>query len=188
MLSEIKGRTLKAEQAPGTLTYTGSNPALPPRIKAIYYSAQECQQKTGANLQEVSLTPPAGAMTWIHIEGLQNIALMEQVAKQYNLHPLTMEDILNVEQRPKIEEFDHYIFITLKNLQLADSQKAFIAKNISIIIGKDFVLSFQDDPSVLFDHIGERICRHPDHWVKNKAVIILPTALSIRSSTGISLY
>src|SRR5262245_30835139 len=113
MLSEIKVRTLKANQPPGTLVYTGSNPELAPSIHLIRYSAQGCEQKTGAKLAEVQLSPLVGAVTWLHVEGLQDVELMGQIAEQYKLHPLTVEDIVNVEQRPKIEEFDNYIFITL---------------------------------------------------------------------------
>ncbi len=166
MLSEIKVRTLKANQPPGTLVYTGDNPDLPPSIRLIRYSAQGCEQKTGATLAEVMLPPKEGAVTWVHVQGLQDIGLMEQLAQQYGLHPLTMEDILNVQQRPKIEEFDDYIFITLKILKPKTKQQTFTAKNLSLVMGKDFVLSFEDERSTLFDSISERIQRHPDQWLK----------------------
>jgi magnesium transporter len=166
MLSEIKVRTRKANQPPGTLVYTGDNPDLTPVIKLIRYSAQGCEQKTGAKLESVSLPPLENAVTWLHVQGLQDVELMEQLAKQYQLHPLTVEDILNVEQRPKIEEFDDYIFITLKTLRPLVRQQTFVAKNLSLVLGKNFILSFEDERSDLLNIIHERICQHPDQWAK----------------------
>lgn len=169
MLSEIKVRTLKANQAPGTLLYTGDNtPAVKPLLRVMHYSQGGFQEKTDSNLSEDLITPSEGALTWIQLEGLQNIPLMEQLAAYYNLHPLTVEDILNVEQRPKIEEFDNYIFITLKALKLSKNKKSFNSRNLSIVLGKDFLLSFQDEQSSMFDSIRDRIGRHPEHWTKKK--------------------
>lgn len=170
MLSEIKVRTLKANQPPGTLVYTGDNPDLTPHLNLIRYSAKGYEQKTGATLAELSLPSlkEDGAVTWLQVQGLKDISIMEQLAQQYQLHPLTVEDILNVEQRPKIEEFDNYIFITLKMLQLSPEQHAFTIKNLSLVMGKDFVLSFQDEKSDIFDSIRERIRRYPDQWLKKR--------------------
>ncbi|MBS0349572.1 MAG: magnesium/cobalt transporter CorA [Proteobacteria bacterium] len=166
MFSEIKIRTLKANQPPGTLVYTGDNKNLLPNLRLVRYSTEGCEQKTGAKLPEVMLQPKAGAVTWLQVQGLQDIDLMEQLAQQYGLHPLTMEDILNVGQRPKIEEFEDYIFITLKVLQSKPKQQTFVAKNLSLVMGKDFILTFDDEHSDIFDSISERICRHPDQWLK----------------------
>lgn len=168
MLSEIKVRMLKAHQPPGTLVYTGVNSELPPHIRLIHYSAQGCEQKTGASLAEVMLPPKDTGVTWLHVQGLQDISLMEQLARQYNLHSLTMEDILNVEQRPKIEEYENYIFVTLKILQIKTKPRAFGVKNLSLVMGKNFVLSFEDGRSNLFDTIAERIHRHPDQWLEKR--------------------
>lgn len=166
MFSEIKVRMLKANQPPGTLVYTGAHPNLPPSVRLIRYSAQGCEQKTAATLTEVMLPPKEGAVTWLHLQGLQDVGLMEEVAQQYGLHPLTVEDILNVEQRSKLEEFEDYIFITIKILQSEPKKQTFIAKNLSLVMGKDFVLSFEDEHSSLFDSIRDRICRNPDQWLK----------------------
>jgi len=166
MLSEIKVRTLKANQPPGSLVYTGQQAALPPSIHLIRYSINDCQQIKVSAFSELPLSASSEEVSWLHIQGLQDIQLMEQIAAQFHLHPLTVEDILNVEQRPKIEEFEHYIFITLKAIRQPDPHKNFISKNLSLVIGKDFVLSFQDEHTDLFNQIQNRICRHPDQWVK----------------------
>lgn len=169
MLSEIKVRMLKAHQPPGTLVYTGNNSDLPPNIRIIRYSAQGYEQKTGATLAEVILPTLESGVTWLHVQGLHDIDLMGQLAQQYNLHSLTVEDILNIEQRPKIEEFENYIFITLKILQPKSKQKSFNAKSLSLVMGKNFVLSFEDERSALFDSIAERIRRHPDQWLEKRS-------------------
>lgn len=168
MLSEIKVRTRKANSRPGLPLYTGDKLTLKPQVRVLSYSGQYCQQKSGTDLDDCLSVITENASTWVHVEGLHDIALMKRIAKQYQLHPLTLEDILNVEQRPKIEEFDNYIFITLKILQLGDDKRSFLTKNLSLVLGSDFVLSFQDDQSPIFDLIRERIINNPDILLRKK--------------------
>ncbi|RDI39047.1 magnesium/cobalt transporter CorA [Aquicella lusitana] len=157
MFSEVRKRARKAGQPPGTATYTGNKTPVKPVITVITYDADHAHEATGTRLEDClpEAHKPAGTI-WVNIEGLST-DVVTQVAKQFNLHPLTVEDILNVEQRPKIEEFDDYLFLTLKTLSWHPKESTFSVSQLSLVIGHDFVLSFQEADTSLFDVIAERL-------------------------------
>lgn len=153
MFSDIKVRAKKAGQAPGTAIYTGSEKAQPTVITAAVYDADHCKVTTSAKLAEILPAEKPTGITWINVAGLSDVDLIKQLSEKFNIHPLTIEDILNVEQRPKVEEFENYLFITLKILHWKDSTTTFSIEQLSIIVGKDFVLSFLISNTKLFDPI-----------------------------------
>lgn len=157
MFSEVHKRAKKAGKPPGTLTYTGDQTQGTPVITVITYSANEFNEVSGQHLDTcLSNDPSYKGTTWINVEGLHDIELIKSLAKRYNLHPLTIEDILNVAQRPKVEEFKHYLFITLKVL-LKGRDNSFLIKQVSIILGKNFILTFQESDTTLFDNIRVKL-------------------------------
>jgi magnesium transporter len=97
---------------------------------------------------------PAG-ITWINVEGPDINGAMPRLAEVYHIHPLTVEDILNTEQRPKVEEFEHYLFICLRAISLQDGELVF--DHVGIVIQADTVISFQDHSGDSFDSIRKRI-------------------------------
>lgn len=157
MFGELRKRVKKAGQPPGTATYTGKKKAAETHLTVLTYSEHDFHEFYGKTLEEVLPSTKEPGVTWIHVEGLQNIALIEQLAKTYNIHPLTVEDILNVDQRPKVEEFEGYLFITLKMLMWNEKRRTFSTEQISFILGKDFLLSFQERENAHFKHIRERL-------------------------------
>lgn len=157
MFSEVRKRVKKVGQAPGTPHYTGDSQGKSPLITVTTFTAQECHETTGNTLAECMPAKPTTGITWVNVEGLHDLHIIDQLAKQFQLHPLTIEDILNVEQRPKIDEFENYIFITLKALLWQEKTASFSVKQISIVIGNNFVLSFQELDTTLFDAIRMRL-------------------------------
>lgn len=158
MFAEVHNRVKKAGQAPGTPIYTGEQSSTPPRITIITYEAENSKKTVSDKLDESLLETAPKTLTWVNVEKLQDVSIIEQLAKRYCLHPLTVEDILNVQQRPKVEEFEKYIFITLKMLLWNTKTKTFSIKQISLILGNDFLLSFQEIESDFFDVIQKKIC------------------------------
>lgn len=151
---EASKQAQKTGQPPGTLMYTGKEKAVKSSVTVFSYNDCEIHESTGSQLP-TSL--PTLAMTWINVDGLNDTALIDQITARYQLHPLTVEDILNVQQRSKVEEFDHYLFITLRVLFWDTVMHTFSTEQLSLIVGKDFVLSFQEKPSGLFNIIYERL-------------------------------
>lgn len=169
MFPDLHKHAKKAGQPPGTAIYTGQNKSTTTRITAITYNAETFHEVTGNQLDQLlPASIPESTLTWIHIEGLNNKALMEQLTQRYSLHPLTTEDILNLEQRPKVEEFDHYLYITLKMLLWNANHATFSVEQLSIILGKNFVLSFEDKETGIFNNIYERLRAGPQQRLRQK--------------------
>ncbi|MCJ7650036.1 MAG: magnesium/cobalt transporter CorA [Candidatus Lokiarchaeota archaeon] len=96
-----------------------------------------------------------GMIRWIRITGLTDAQLFEKLSVK--LHPLVMEDILNPFQRPKFEDYGEYIFIILKKMIFDQSSEQINSEQISLILGKNYVISFEEIKSEIFDMILERI-------------------------------
>lgn len=159
MFSEIRKRVQKIGQPPGSAFYTGDDLKSHTHITLVTYN------KSGSNLEEYQDEIPSTLneilqgkdYLWINVKGLANVETIKKIANIFELHPLTVEDILNVEQRPKVEEFSNYIFITIKVLDWAEKNSTFTTRQVSIVLGKKFVLSFQDSESSRFDSILKRL-------------------------------
>ena len=157
MFRELHKRAEKAGQPPGTAVYVGKKKSIETRVTVVTYSEQDFHEADGKTLEEVLPAQKEPGVTWIHVEGLQNVALIEQLANLYHIHPLTVEDIFNVDQRPKVEEFEGYLFITLKMLTWNEKKRTFSTEPISFVLGKDFLLSFQEHENAYFKPIRERL-------------------------------
>jgi magnesium transporter len=95
-------------------------------------------------------------VTWINVNGLNHINEIEKIGAHYNLHPLVLEDIVNISQRPKIYEYDDYIFVSLKMLYY-DTDENITIEQVSFVLGKNYVLTFQESEGDVFETVRERI-------------------------------
>jgi magnesium transporter len=124
-------------------------------LSIIGYDPAGSWTKTAAAVDELlNYKNPAG-ITWINVDGPDINEATSRLAEVYRIHPLTVEDILNTEQRPKVEEFDHYLFICLRAISLQDGELVF--DHVGIVILEDTVISFQSLPGDSFDGIRKRI-------------------------------
>jgi len=153
---ELRHRAKKAGQPPGTAIYTGEKKSTPTHLIMTCYSDNDAEEIGGKQLTDLTTTLSEPYRTWIDVEGLSDVTIIEQIAEKYALHPLTVEDILNVSQRPKVEEFNNYLFVTLKVLLWNNEKSTFSVEQFSLAIGENFLLSFQESDSNLFDKIRSR--------------------------------
>jgi magnesium transporter len=143
--------------SPGALVHIGKKKIEKVRIRLIDYDEAQLQEKEPRSIEECFPFKDLPTVTWVNVDGLHDIKIMEKIGKHFNLHPLVLEDILNTEQRPKIEDFDDYLFIVLKMLYCDESEDEIRAEQISIILGSNFVLSFQERVGDIFNPLRERI-------------------------------
>lgn len=157
MFTDLIHRVKKVGQSPGTAVYVGKKTNKPTIVTAIHYDAKRCTMKTGSTLDAALSDPVSFGTTWINVEGLEDVAVIQSIAEKFSLHPLTVEDILNTTQRPKLEGFDHYTFITLRIFELKEENQLGLKQQLSIILGKDFVLTFVESHSRLIEQIAARL-------------------------------
>ena len=147
----------KIGEPPGTLIYTGKIRREKSKLRILNYTKDDFEIKEIEDLKIVSSLLEKNKNNWINVTGLANVNLIENIGNLFDLHPLVMEDILNTLQRPKLEEFEKYIFIVLKNLLWNEERGEFDQEQISLILGDTFVLSFQEEESDIFQPIIDRI-------------------------------
>ncbi len=157
MFNTLKRQRKKVGLPPGSLVYTGDQSDITPTLTLLSYTRDNIQEKHDKNLEECLTARIDNGITWLNIDGLQNIELIKQIGKNYNLHPLVLEDILNPVQRAKIEMFEHYVFIVMKIMIWHEKSKSFSVQQISLILGDHFVLTFQEKHCPLFDAIFNAI-------------------------------
>ena len=147
----------KAGLPPGTIVHIGKENSSKVVVSVLFYNAEIAEQKQIYDINECCGYQKREGITWINVSGIHNTQIIESIGKFFNLHPLVLEDIANTEQRPKFEEFDDYIFFTLKNLK-SDKEKNEIAyEHISFVFGKNYVISFQENDTGIFNEIKKRI-------------------------------
>lgn len=153
----IKRMSKKTGLSPGTLVHIGKKKIEKVRIGLIDYDEAKFQEKEPKTIEECFPFKDLPTVTWVNIDGLHDIEIMEKIGKHFNLHPLVLEDVLNTEQRPKIEDSDDYIFIVLKMLYCDKNDDEIRAEQVSVILGSNFVLSFQEREGDIFNPLRERI-------------------------------
>ena len=156
MRSTMKKRSKKAGLGPGALIHIGSTYADQSRITIARYDETSLTEKEIRSVSELQKEKDLPGIFWVNIDGLQDVKLLEEIGMLFGLHPLILEDILNTDQRPKAEDFTDYMFIVLKNIYQHTDQNLH-AEQVSVILGKNFVLSFREKESDLFDPIRERL-------------------------------
>ncbi|MCB4797795.1 magnesium/cobalt transporter CorA [Neotamlana laminarinivorans] len=142
-------------QIPGSVIYTGKKPDQKLFIESFDYNEEICIEKELTNVQDCFNFKP-GTITWINVNGLNHVATIEKIGEHYELHPLVLEDIANISQRPKIDEYDDYIFVVLKMLYYDDND-TIVSEQVSFVLGEEYVLSFQESEGDVFDSVRERI-------------------------------
>lgn len=157
MVKILNSRVKKVGLPPGTLVFTGEKKTEIVKITVMDYNEEHLQECELENIDEVSQYKDTETVTWLNINGIHREDIIESIGERFNIHPLVMEDIMNVKQRPKIEYYDDYVFIVLRMLSYDDSNLDIIDEQISLIIMKNFVISFQEIEGDVFDPIRERI-------------------------------
>ena len=154
-----KKRTTKYKkhvgQIPGALVYTGDKTSKL-FIESFDYNTDYIEEKEIKNIEDVAHYKLTDSVSWININGLNNTNEIEKIGDHYGLHPLILEDIVNTSQRPKIDEYESYLFIVVKMLYY-DKDDLIVSEQVSFVLGSNYVLSFQEADGDVFDSVRDRI-------------------------------
>jgi len=127
------------------------------KITILDYDGKNFEERVAQRVEDCFPFKDKPTVTWINIDGLHDIKIIEKIGKHFGLHPLLLEDILNTGQRPKMEDFESHIFVVLKMLYHDKKADEIVAEQVSIVLGDKFVISFQEREGDVFDSIRERI-------------------------------
>lgn len=161
-------RSAKSGLPPGTLVHIGERHVEEPRITLIRYEGERFEESTVSADRVVRPPRDQAGVVWYHVAGLHDVAVLERLGEVFGLHPLILEDMLNTEQRPKIDEAEEYAFLVLKGFVTGDKPAGeLISEQISLVLGSNWVLSLQEREGNRFDTVRDRIassqgrfCRH----------------------------
>jgi magnesium transporter len=159
MRSKLQKRSKKTGLAPGSLIHVGNRYAEKSKITLIRYDETFFAEKEISQIADSRSEKDKQGITWLNIDGLQDIKLFEEVGELFSLHPLVLEDILNTDQRPKMEDYGDYIYLVLRNFH-GQENGDLLSDQVSIILGKGFILSFQERESGLFESIKDKISKN----------------------------
>ena len=139
----------KLGKAPGTITYTGNRDNSISTLDVIAYSEDSVDEYSPVNV-ETLLEDNNDQIKWVNLVGLSDEGFIEKLGKAFQLNPLTLEDAVHTEQRPKIDEYDHYIFGVFKMMYL-DEEQRIVVEHIAITLLDKEVLVFQELNQDVFD-------------------------------------
>lgn len=126
---------------PGTLVYTGESKNERIKISLIEYNENEFIEEEFYDLSECISHVKPHLVKWINVEGIHKTEVIEKIGKIYGIHPLTLEDIVHVDQRPKFEDYENYVVAIMKMISYTDKV---IAEQLSIVLFQNMVISFQE--------------------------------------------
>lgn len=152
-----KKRSSKAGLPPGSLVPVGDILEGPTQITLIQYDATHLDERNIHKLGACLPLKESPSVSWINVDSVHDPILLEEFGKVFQLHPLTLEDILNTDQRPKFENLDTVLYIVLKNFNFDATTRQVKTEQVSLIVGPNFVLSFQEKIGDEFDPIRERL-------------------------------
>ena len=155
---------------PGSIPAPAAD-ARPPRVTAFQYEPGLLEEEKGLSAAEARTFADRPGIAWIDVNGLADTPTIAAFGRAFGLHPLVIEDIVRTTQRPKMEVYDDYVYVVVRSIRAtgatpgeahgsaAPHVAGYVAEQISFVLGRDFVLTFQEDEGDVFDAVRERIRR-----------------------------
>jgi len=154
----VKKRSKKAGLPPGTLVYIGDRKPDGVKITILDYNEADFHEMDAGTVEACFPFRDTLSVTWLDVDGTHDIETIRKLGECYGLHPLVQEDILNTDQRPKLEDYGDYLYIVLKMLSHDERSGEIRSEQVSLILGRSFVISFQEGKEGdVFGPIRERI-------------------------------
>ena len=157
MSDSVTNISEKYGMSPGSLVHVGNVLEAESRMSIIDYSNENLDEQSIKSVNEILPYIDKETVTWLNVEGLNDVEHIESIGSILNIHPLVLEDILNTHQRPKFEEYDHYLYIVLKKLTLGNEKFSVSYEQISILVLDNFVVTFTEKSDDLFEPLKQRL-------------------------------
>jgi magnesium transporter len=144
-------------QVPGELVFIGEQKVAEATIRVIDYDQEQLSDQNLKDIKDGLTFKETATVTWININGLHDTKLISEIGQGFGLHALVLEDIVNTGQRPRMEEYDNYLFFVLKMMRYNEKTGKVQSEQLSMVLGKTFLLTFQEQPGDVFEPVRERI-------------------------------
>lgn len=179
MAKHRKSRAKKVGLPPGSLIHLGEVRSEKTNLTLFRYDGEHISEQNSHDLAGLDLQPSATETLWLNVHGLHDAQLMSQIGEIFDLHPLVLEDILNTDQRPKADSYESYLFLVTRFFTYDQTSMQIASEQISIVLGRDFVLTFQEQPSGSFEPVRERLRSNKRQLRAEKADYLAYTLLDI---------
>ena len=156
MLRFLRFRREKVGLPPGSLIYLGEGDPIEPTITCLSYSRFKVDEKKVSQIEDcLDSAEDKETVTWVDVTGLSDANTMLDIEKQFGVHRLWLEDVLNTDHRPKVDELNDLLFLIVKAVTRRSKQLHF--EQVSLFMGDCFVLTFQEKPEDTLNRVKERI-------------------------------
>lgn len=155
--SKRKKVIAKTGLPPGSIVYTGEHNVEKVTIEIFDYDEAGLREVRPKNVEECFPFKETPTVTWMNVTGLHDVDVIEKLGSYFGLHPLLMEDIVSTNQRPKYDDFGAHLFIVLRMLHFNEESGEVSTEQVSLVVGENFVISFQEIEADPFEHIRDRL-------------------------------
>ena len=152
-----KRRSTKTGMPPGSLVHLGDRKLERASITLIEYGPEQLAERRFISIEDSRDFKPMLPVLWLNVYGLHEPEVLAEIGHRFKLHPLVLEDILNTDQRPKLDDYGDYLFLVARFFNYDEKAMAVSSEQVSIVIGRNFVLTFQEQPTGNFDPIRDRL-------------------------------
>jgi magnesium transporter len=168
----MKTRSAKTRKkpglSPGTLIYTREKLQEHISLQLFQYTEDDIVVNDETSVEALLKKVDKNKVNWINVNGLHNTAVIEAIGKHFQIHPLVLEDILHTDHMPKLDDYDNYLFLTLKMLRLNNGEEIG-QEHISMILGNYYVITFQEKDGDVFEMVRESLRTGKGRLRKRKA-------------------
>ena len=128
------------------------------RISVIDYTTEVLEERVVENVEECFAYMDRESITWINVDGVSDPEIMRKLGQHFGMHPLVIEDIMSTDQRPKVEDYGNHVYIVVRMLRWNKKESALVDEQVSLLLGKGFVVSFQEEiEGDVFEPVRQRI-------------------------------
>lgn len=157
MSQSAKTMADKAALSPGSLIHVGDAPRGPASISILDYDPQGIKEYDSTEPDVFRRLAESPRVTWFKVQGVHQVELVREIGEIFSLHPLVLEDLVNTHQRPKLEDYERYLFLVLKIMRYDQQEEEVQAQQVGLILGKGYVLSFDEGQGDPLGPVGSRI-------------------------------
>lgn len=157
MTEKIKKASIKKGLQPGALIHVGEKKIDKVRIRVIDFDRDTLEEKEFESIEECMAYRDKSTVTWINIDGLHDTEVIKKLGRHFGIHRLVLEDVLNTDMRPELEDYDKYFYVVLKMLYIQQEKSQITAEQVSFLLTERTVISFQERVGDTFEPVRERI-------------------------------